>query len=138
MSATAADAPAAGPLRTTSDREPKRFDLSVSATAAGAITATALKQSDTNLSIVKNAGTTGQYDLTFPPAPGVTGANCRVILDMSIYSPASTVTQWRITARNFSAGTMSIVFSGKTGTDAYLASGDELDMTFDIDTKPGK
>ncbi len=138
MSATAADAPAAGPLRTTSDREPKQFELSVIATAAGAIVATALKQSDVTLSITKNGGTTGQYDIVFPPGPGITGANARVMLDIMVYSPAATVAGWYVKAKSISAGTMSIIFLTPAGAAAYLASGDELDLIFNIDTKPGK
>lgn len=84
------------------------------ATTAGAIGTTSAPGAD--FTCTKDTGTTGKYDLTFPPCVDLA-------LLFSIYSPATTVNVINITAMDTNAGTASILCS-KGGTAAYLASGD--------------
>lgn len=102
-------------------------------TAAGAVLAPTTGQdgaSDPGITFAKNGGTTGQYDMTFPASPGY------VAFEVSIYSPAQTIGQCALTARNYSAGTASLMFSTKAGVNAYGASGDEIIVDVWSETRP--
>lgn len=126
-SPTADDAPGRE-YRAVSTRSPKQFFLAVTLTTAGAVLSND-SQSDQALTIVKNGGTTGQYDLTFPATPG------EVYLDITFISPANTISQWSIKTISQGAGTASIILYGPTGTAAYGASGDRILTQFTIDAR---
>jgi hypothetical protein len=111
----------------------RHFRLTAILGASGAVVAPTTGQdggSDSALTLTKDGGTTGQYGLTFPASPGYVGVHA------SIYSPAQTIGQMAITARNNGAGTASLMFSSKAGTNAYGASGDEIVLDIFIEARP--
>lgn len=95
------------------------------ATTAGAIGTTEAAGAD--FTCTKDAGTTGKYDLTYPPCVDID-------LTFDIVSAASTVNNAVITAKSPSAGTASILMA-KGGTAAYMASGDVLTVRHNASTE---
>jgi hypothetical protein len=131
VSTYAADAQVS--LLRTSKANLYHFRITAVLGAAGVVVAPTTGQdgaSDPGVTLTKNGGATGQYDLTYPASPGY------VAIDVAIYSPAQTIGQFAITARNYAAGTASIMFSSKAGANAYGASGDELIIDLFAETRP--
>jgi hypothetical protein len=131
VSAYAADAQA-WPFRTTKANV-IHFRMTAILGAAGVVVAATTGQdgsSDPGITLAKNGGVTGQYDIVMPATPGYFSVHA------SIYSPAQTIGQMAIVARNNGAGTASLMFSSKSGTNAYGASGDEIVLDLFIETRP--
>jgi len=131
MSTYAADAQTS-PLVTTKPWL-RHFRFTAVLGAAGAVVAATTGQdgaSDPGVTLAKDGGTTGQYLLTFPQSPGY------ISVVASIYSPAQTIGQMALVARNYAAGTASLMFSSKSGTNAYGASGDEIILDLWAEARP--
>jgi hypothetical protein len=125
MSAAAGNANAF-PFKGTRQRQ-YLFQLEATLTTAGAVNVTT--SSDPGMTITKNGGTTGQYDLAYPASPG----NVHIL--MEFFSPAGTIAQNYIKAISETAGTASVICSAPNGTAAYGASGDKIYVDIIIDAE---
>jgi len=130
MSTSAADAQASEMQSTIAWL--KHFRMTAVLGAAGVVSAPTTGQdgaSDPGVTMVKDGGTTGEYDLTFPQSPGY------VSILATIVSPASTIGQMRVRVKNDAAGTASVIFATAAGTAAYGASGDVITLDFFAETR---
>jgi len=101
--------------------------------AAGVVVAATTGQdggSDAALTMAKDAGTTGEYDITFPKSPGY------VSILATVCSPLGTIGQMYVRVINNAAGTASLIFSTPAGVAAYGASGDIIILDFFIECRP--
>lgn len=112
------------PKRTTS-RGGVTSRAKYTATTAGVINATDAPGSE--FTCTKDAGTTGKYDITFPPCVDID-------LQFDVVSAANTVNVVGVTAKDAAAGTASLL-TAKGGTAAYLASGDVLTIRHNATTE---
>ncbi len=87
--------------------------------AAGVVSSYS-RQDDPGFTLAKDAGTTGKYDLVYPDSAEP------VMIKVSCYSPLGSIGQAYVSAKNFAAGTASIIASTPAGVAAYGASGDEI------------
>ena len=132
MSTYAADANAQGPIDTTKPWL-RHFRMTAVLTTAGAVLAPTTGQdgaSDPGVTLAKDAGTTGEYDLTYPASPGY------VAIYASIRSPLGTIGQMYVRVQSDSAGTASLIFSNPAGTAAYGASGDIIILDLFAECRP--
>lgn len=95
--------------------------------ASGAINASPIVD-DPQLTLTKNGGGNGWYDLTFPQG-------FEVDIIVSLYSPAKTVATSTITAYSSTAGTALFKVTNAAGTDTNPASSDEIRVQVYVKTR---
>jgi hypothetical protein len=131
MSSHAGQAPNANKAKTASCRGVVVFRERVAIGTSGAATQAATVNGspgydDPGFTCTKNG--TGTYDLTYPKGR-------RVWIQLSLYSPSSTVVGWVITAMDATAGTATIKTLAGTNAAAATepASGDLLLFTITVE-----